>query len=190
MVMCSEFARNVLPTNLTCYAGRAQGDPRVIERQIQVGKRGEFAVYQALTARGIHVSPPDLQVYKSSRRKSFAPDLTIISTLTPVHVKTQDFESAAKYGLSWSFQPSDPEIFGATANGFVAFCVNANDTVKIVAIVNVQTLHQLNLWRDPKLARLKGLKAVIYFDDLKALAQDLLWDKSVDDTLLRNGASA
>ena len=191
------FAAKSVSTHIDTYARRRQTDPRQIQHQIEIGKLGEIAVSKALQlfyaepVKGLEavepralvgVAAPDFEIY-DARHKSFDPDLYIFVDgfgQIPIHVKSQDRQSAERFGTSWTFQygmnvGSDKEIFSPNPNGYVAFVKIDNKTADICGIPLISTLHKYNMFRDPKLAKLRGIKTVIYNDDLQQLSYDDLW---------------
>lgn len=173
------FANDVLPTNLGAYKGRNQTDPATIFEQIKLGKIAEQAVYYTLKERGLYLTEPDFSIYKG-RRKSYAPDITINADI-PLHVKAMSDIQAARFGLSWTFQyggnSQDSEIFTPPYTGYVAFCEVKGLERKVIihGIPLVSCLHMNKMWRDPKIARLKGIKTVIYAEDLFRLDDSERW---------------
>lgn len=189
------FAAKSVSTHIDQYARRRQTDPRQIQHQIEIGKLGEIAtscwlktvfaepVSDNPSPRALFgVSEPDFEIY-DAHQKTFAPDLFLFVDgfgQIPIHVKTQDQQSAERFGESWTFQyginvGSDKEIFAPDPQGYVAFVSVEGNRAHIRGIPLVATLHSHDLFRDPKLAKLRGIKTVVYFEDLERLPHDVLW---------------
>lgn len=176
------FAAQSVSSSIDQYARRRQTDPRQIQHQIEIGKIGEFGVYQWLTENDLYPTIPDTTIY-DARHKTFAPDMMLEGM--PIHVKAQDAQSAARFGMSWTFQygakvGSDKEIFAPDPKGYVVFALVDRNTVNIHGAVRVATLHEQNLFRDPKLAKLRGIKTVVYYEDLERLPGEVLWALMAD----------
>ena len=82
-----------------------------------------------------------------------------------IAVKTQDFATSLKYGLSWTFQSSpfrrDPIL--DKPESLVFFVVMEGNMATIYKPKKIKEL----VFKDPKLEYLKGKKAVVYADDFK-----------------------
>jgi hypothetical protein len=174
---CRDFATRSVGTNVDQYKRRNQTDPRVIERQIFVGKLGEFAAVEWLKRRGYEPTEADFEIYPANR-KSYAADLRIVST--PIHVKSQEKSAANRFGLSWTFQyggstGSDREIFCAEPKGSVILTMVDGCAVHIYGAPLAKTLRERDLFRDPLLPRLRGIKTVVYYKDFKELSSNERW---------------
>ena len=154
-------------------AERNQTNIPMIIHQHAIGKQGEFAARNWLLRRGIPCSPVDDTI---TRRKTFNADLLIHGD-TRVHVKSQDYKSAAMYEPSWTFGYGgtngtaghrDSEIFDRYGvKDRVVFClVEMDEWASIAAVVPVMVLHELNLFKDPKKKALIGIKKVVYLKDI------------------------
>jgi len=166
------YARSVVSTtNYT--AERNQTNTPLIIHQHCIGKQAEFAARNWFLRRGIPCSQVDDSV---TRHKSFTADLFINGT-TRVHVKSQDYRSAAQFETSWTFGYGgnngtrghrDNEIFDRYGiKDRVVFCLVEMDVwVSIAAVVPVHLLHELSLFRDPKKKSLIGIKKVVYLKDI------------------------
>jgi hypothetical protein len=170
--ICKIFAESV---DTSFYAKRNQfnNDKRV--KDSFIGKLGEFAVWNLLKKDHPNLTSPDIKIY-AAKQKSW--DFDLKDDNLNLHVKSQDIEQGAKYGVSWIFQITDKEIFEKTKeNQFVAFTsVDLNKKeANVQAIMSVDFLHKKNLWAAPKLAKLKlANKVAVYLDDLNKY-QDQLW---------------
>jgi hypothetical protein len=155
---CYEFAQAQYKTSSGMYAQRGQTDKVAIIRQIAQGKIAELMVYKYLKQQ-FSVREPDFQIY-TGRRKSYEADLT--DGFLRFHIKAQDYESARRYGVSWVFTPKDPLLTEPAAEDILVLVLLKNDTVKIMGFLSALTAQEKGLYADPKLKRLKGLKAVLY----------------------------
>jgi len=191
---CRVFAEKSVGTSLDQYARRHQTNLKTIQHQIEVGKIGELAVHEWIIRQGLRVdvnaeplawahllTEPDFAIY-DARHKTFAADMTFDGI--PIHVKSQDRASAERFGISWTFQygakvGSDKEIFSPNPKGFVAFALvtpGQTTSVTLYGFPKVETLHRYDLFRDPKLAKLRGIKTVVYNDDLqRSVTDDERW---------------
>lgn len=174
---CRDFATRSVGTNVDQYRRRNQTDPKVIERQIFVGKLGEVAAVEWLKRRGYEPTEPDFEIYPANR-KSYAADLRVVSQ--PIHVKSQEKSAADRFGLSWTFQyggstGSDREIFCAEPKGSVIFTMVDGHAVHIYGAPLAKTLRDRDLFRDPALPRLRGIKTVVYYKDFEQLSSDERW---------------
>ena len=77
----------------------------MIKHQTSVGKMGELIACDWLRKKGYNCSDPDFTIY-SGRNKSWDSDMYISSSdgKFKLACKTQDEESARRYGRSWIFQ--------------------------------------------------------------------------------------
>jgi hypothetical protein len=165
--ICIEFSNSI---NTSHYASRNQfnDDKRKLDQQ--VGKFGEIAVYKYLKLKNYDVSYPDFQIYSASK-KSWDYDLK-----TPdinFHVKSQSITQGNRYGISWLFQLGDKHVMtNYKDNDYIAFTSVDMDnfTVNIRSILQVAKLHQLNLFKPPKLPQLFN-KCAVYLNDLEILKQ-------------------
>lgn len=179
---CNQFATQSVATHIHHYAQRNQTDNNLIKQQILIGKLGEFAVEKFLLNNQIKIDSPDLTIY-DHKSKTFNSDLKYQNI--KIHVKSQEIEQAKKFGLSWIFQYGnnqkghlDTEIFQQSfKKQYVAFVLIDLKVklAKIIAFVSLNTLHQYNLFKDPKKDTLRGIKKAIYYQDIKDLSSVELW---------------
>lgn len=156
------------------YGRRNQHNNDVKRRQIYIGKLGELAASRYLR----DVCPdsvPDFAIYEA-KKKSWNSDLGCNSY--HFHVKSMGVEQAKLYGLSWTFQFSnargrggkDAEIFAAEQSDRTFVVLVQVDLGKheaeVITTIQARKLSEHNLFRDPKLDHLKGIKKVVYFEDL------------------------
>lgn len=161
--ICRKFANDVVSSNKDEYARRKQFNINKIIDDIYIGKLAEFATYKILKTKRDTVTVPDIGIY-SKNRKSFSADLTMDSY--SIHVKARKTEFAKKYNLSWSFQAYDSLIKSPTEYDLISFCVVISSSeVDVKRIVQANKL--INLYKDPELVKLHGIKKVLYWDDIK-----------------------
>lgn len=183
LTKCTKFAEDSVGTSADKYARRQQFNINKIQDDIRNGKLGELAVWQKLVNTYPNLSQPDFNIY-DKKQKSWDPDLKDADSALRVGVKSQDIKSAINYGDSWVFQfgngkkyDCDTGIFGeAEDNHFVSFVsLNVPKRIgEIRGIVKVKWLHDNNLFKSMKLAKLQGNKVAVYLDDLNQL-QNQLW---------------
>jgi hypothetical protein len=159
---CVKFAHDSIRTNLDEYSKRNQNKVHKILNDIIVGKLGEFAVYKHLkTTTNKPITKPDLLIYTADK-KSFDADL-MFNDLN-IHVKSQSSEQSQKYGISWSFHPTDTLITKPNKNDVIFFCLV--DDLSVHIMMYNRAVFFINLYKDPIKDTLKGKKKVLYFDDL------------------------
>ena len=161
--ICKEFSEKV---NTSFYANRNQFDNVKRMADANIGKLAEFAVYNSLIEKYPTLTLPDCNIYKP-REKSWDYDLK--SNEWNAHIKSQEVLQGSKYGISWIFENTDKHVFiNYKPNDYVVF-VSVNfmqKTAEIKSIVKVSTLHELQLFKKPVLAKLIT-KSAVYYDDLK-----------------------
>lgn len=170
---CKAFAASSKNDN---YSQRNQHNAAVKTRQIFVGKLGEVSACRFIAQTCPELTQPDFNIYPANK-KNWKPDL--VCRDNRFHVKTMGSDQAALYGLSWTFQFSnasgkggkDTEIFGSTTytQAFVALVeVDLKDySAMIYSVLQAKRLFDENLFRDPKLDYLKGIKKCVYHVDLE-----------------------
>lgn len=169
---CKLFARS---SNNDNYAARNQRNAAVKARQIYQGKLGEVAAHRFLAPSCPSITEPDFNIYPPSK-KTWKPDLACGKD--QFHIKTMGSEQVSLYGLSWTFQFSnavgkggkDTEIFNPdpATQSFVVFVEIDLKTLSayIHTIIHAKRLFDEDLFRDPKLDYLKGIKKCVYHADL------------------------
>ena len=180
---CIKFAQDSVGTNTDRYARRNQFNPVKIKDDIKSGKLAEEVVYGKLSELYPNLTKPDYTIY-SKKDKSWEPDLKDTTSQLRVAVKSQDLKSEVAYGSSWVFQYGDGKrdcdtgIFGKVIdpNHYVCFVSLATQLrfATIKAIVKVQWLHDKKLFKEMRLASLRGNKLAVYYSDLEQY-QDQLW---------------
>ncbi len=168
---CEKFASEV---NTSFYASRGQFNAEKRKLDSQIGKMGELAVYYYFTDKEIEVSKPDTKIYKKAE-KSW--DHDIIGKDFNLHCKSQNISQGLRYGTSWIFENTDKAIFkNIQDNDYVSFISVdlENKTADIKAIIKLTDLHKFSCFKKPKLDYLIT-KSAVYFDDLKTLPKEVLW---------------
>ena len=167
---CTDFAQKQLVTSRSKYRQRNQSNQTRITQQIADGKMGEIFAARHLRTQGYTCTEPDFEIY-TARNKSFDADL-VVDSQQAVHVKTQNAESARRWGSSWVFQAggvgygnTDPLLDSTTTDWvvFVKLDTQAHSAVVIGPLEMAQVKQHL---KDPVLDRLKGIKKCIYESDL------------------------
>ena len=87
-----------------------------------------------------------------------------------IHVKTQTKKSADRFGLSWMFQLAGiTGGDGVIYNGgeyMIFLCLDMEEkNANIYGPYKSEDL--IDLYKDPKLKKLRGIKACIYYEDIK-----------------------
>ncbi len=172
--MCLDFAERLIKETKYLYTLRNPQTLKKILNDQVIGKLGEIASYEFLKSKGIITSYPDFNVYKDRSLISFDADLK--NEEYNFHCKSQSIEQAWKFGLSWTFQYDDKYKTGKDS---LILRSNDND-ILIVSVVNMKKnivrvygamkcniLNKYNLFKDPISERLKGVKKVAYYVDLK-----------------------
>jgi hypothetical protein len=104
-----------------------------------------------------------MRIYEA-KDKSFEADLIVGDSL--IHVKSQDIESATRYGASWLFQKKDKLLTVPGDNEFIAFCIVNDLSVDIKGIVLAKDLVKNNLVSEPKVARYTHTKNALYLQNI------------------------
>ena len=165
-----QFADEVVSTVSSYYRDRGQSNIDNIKKQTFIGKLGEYGARSWLLLQGYQCSDINLTV---TYNKTFDADL-ILNNGIKCHVKSQDLESANRFGISWTFQFSgqggghrDKEIFdNYDLEDRVVFCLVQSPVVYICAQVYVSQLHEMSLFGLPKKESLRGIKKVVYYDSI------------------------
>lgn len=173
---CAEFAQQQIATSRAHYKRRNQSNSSRIVKQITDGKMGEILTAKYLRTIGFVCNEPDFEIY-SSKQKSFEADLFCGQGKIKqhVHVKTQNSQSAARYGASWVFQAggagyghSDPCLDTSNDDWCVFVTLDCNDeNARIVGPLRMTDVHQH--FKDPKLAHLVGIKKCVYLEDISTI---------------------
>lgn len=178
--LCNKFAEKSVDSSVDHYEKRNQSNKANIKEQISIGKVGEFGAYFYLQGMISNISKPDLKIY-NSENKSFDYDLK--SDKYNVHVKSQLMTTAYEFGLSWTFQYGnknsghfDSHIFNNDLNQHIILTLVHPTFVDVLSFCNVKVLHEYNLFKDPKVDKLKGIKKVIYYDDLIKIPTEKIFE--------------
>jgi len=161
--LCDHFADRVISTNLDCYKKRKQFNYDKIKQDIFIGKLAEWGVFFIYLQRGRHnIIPPDMNVY-SKKKKSFDPDMRW--GLFNIHIKSQTYESASRYGDSWIFQAKDPLFEFSNEYDIIIGCrVAIGDSCSEVEILLEKPFKNL-VFGDTRLSKFAGDKKAIYLKD-------------------------
>jgi hypothetical protein len=176
---CEEFALGSAGTSLDHYARRGQNNGDKIITDIITGKLGEIAVYRYLRKKGIMATAPDFKIY-DKRRKSFDADINYGKW--NFHCKSQNQDSARKYGVSWILQ------YGGNGNGHVDKLFKNrgkydilvptlvhDDYVEIFGLISVDKLFEYDMIKKPKVKWLEFSKRAVYKNDLEKLNYYYRW---------------
>ena len=169
---CNQFARKQVETSMSQYRRRNQTNPERIVAQIIDGKLGELYACKEMRKKGFVCTDPDFEIY-ASRNKSFDADLYCNGR--PVHVKSQNIDSAKRYGASWVFQAGgvgfgnrDPCLDNSQDDMCVFVTVDhKNQSAAVLGPFNINDVRPH--MKDPRLAYLKGIKKCIYLKDIEHL---------------------
>jgi hypothetical protein len=161
--LCQHFADTALDTNIQCYNKRRQFNSDKIKQDIFIGKLAEWGVFFSYIKRNqTTIQPPDMRIYLAEE-KSFDCDLRW--GLYKLHVKSQTFESAERYGDSWIFQSKDPLFGYSNEYDIIVGCRVAVDSEgALVQILLEKPFRNLN-FSEPKLSKFAGNKKAIYLKD-------------------------
>ncbi|MDG2991642.1 hypothetical protein L3556_11965 [Candidatus Synechococcus calcipolaris G9] len=163
-----DFAEKVAPTVGTggVYMDTHQKNVTKIQQDHYVSKVGEEAVKQVFEHLGKTIQGPDYKIYQG-KQKSWDSDLVVEGI--DLAVKTQTKERASQFGLSWTFQASgqrtDPIL--NQPNAWVCF-VEFDEQHRQCCVYPAYQIKEL-VFGEPKLAKLKGLKKIIYARTLPPL---------------------
>lgn len=167
--LCEIFADRVISTNISQYEKRKQFDQKKIWNDIFYGKIAEWGVYFIYSERGRkNLDPPDMKIYKA-KDKSFDADLKF--GLFNLHIKSQTYESSARYGDSWIFQAKDPLFESANEYDILVGCrVSLDQPSKsyiegaLVEIKLEKAFHDLIIGKT-KLSKFSENKKAVYLKD-------------------------
>ena len=163
---CEDFASKSIITHINTYKERKQWDKDKLWSDVVHGKCGEFVTHKFLSDKfDILTEPPDLKVYEN-KYKSFDHDL--VHPNYNFHVKTQNSLSSKMFSLSWMFNLRDQTVFRTydKEKDYAVFLEIDGDDFVIKCVFKIDTLHKYSLFSEPKLDRLKGEKATVYYDEL------------------------
>jgi hypothetical protein len=154
-----------------------------VRKDIVIGKMAEWVTYWRFYRLLSDINKPDMKIY-DARQKSWDSDLH--NEAWEFCVKSADVQHRT-IPLSWIFQYANPKSkSGGTdlhifkhpiPNRLVVFVQIKLEKLagKIEAIVPTTVLHEENLFSEPALAHLQGIKKAIYYSALeeKGLAEVL-----------------
>jgi len=167
--LCEIFADRVISTNLKQYEKRKQFNREKIWKDIFYGKLAEWGVYFIYSERGRqNIDPPDMKIYKA-KNKSFDSDLKF--GMFSLHVKSQTYESAIKYGDSWIFQSKDPLFESASEYDIVVGCRVSIDEPATGFIegalveIKLEKAFRNLIIGDTKLSKFSDNKKAVYLKD-------------------------
>lgn len=172
MKRCRDFAEQRLAGSSRLYKQRGEKWVQKIYEDIVHGTAAEFAVKQFLDSQGVECSEPDLTIY-TSKQKSFNADLC--SGGKKLHVKSQSADSAARHGLSWTFQNQDKLLWQPAKEDYVVFCKVKDNMIQLKAVCKATELLREELYVPPRIALYGATKSVIYYDELSATGIEL-WE--------------
>lgn len=159
----NDFVNSSINTHTSYYKKRNQEDIEKIKSDIYNGKLAEYAVYYFYKDK-IKITLPDIDVYQGYK-KSFDSDF-IINDNIHLHVKSQHINLSKRFGLSWSFQKEDMLTKLPNEKDWVIFTL-IEDLNKVKIVKKIKGVDLISKYKDPLLERLKGIKKVIYYDDIK-----------------------
>ena len=169
------FAANSVKTSQDMYARRGQSDVNKIIWDIRNGKLAEEISYSLLSKNFPNLSAPDYQIYQAGQ-KSWDADLK--NDKIQIAVKSQNKETAERFGLSWIFSKNDTNVFDTNDQHHYA-CFVMLDLKRsygvLKAIVSIEWLKQNNLFKPLRKANLNSTKVAVYYDDLKKFLPEQLW---------------
>jgi hypothetical protein len=157
------FAEQVSMT--TNYSDCNQTNYNLKVYQHYIGKLGELAVFLYLRQEGYNITEPDFKIYQS-KDKSWDSDLKINDL--HISIKTQDIESAKRFGLSWTFQhiKNGRKDFTIKENPIVIPTLYDNFYYNKIRIIIFPSIEMKNIkFGEPKKESLKGKKLVMYAED-------------------------
>ena len=169
---CADFAEKRIVGSSKLYKARGEKWVEKIKSDIYNGALGEFGAYLHFINMGLLCSEPDLEIYEQ-KSKSYAPDL-ILGDMK-LHVKSQSNDSAAKHGLSWTFQQKDPIVWAPKKDDYVIMTKVTGNLVELKALVAARILAKEHLFTEPRMALYGHTKTVVYYEELEA-SKIKLWE--------------
>lgn len=170
---CRLYAENEFSSTYAMRKRRGQSNPEKIKHQTMVGKMGELLAWNHLNVMGYDCSEPDFNIYKGSR-KSWESDMFIEhgGRRWKVACKSQDMESAKKYGRSWIFQKN------GVGHGHTDPVISKGDSLSVFVSVDLENrdcevlgpfdMHDLRpKFKEPRIKWLAFSKVALYWDDMK-----------------------
>ena len=113
-------------------------------------------------------------VIQSNKDKSYDPDFTTKDG-GRIHVKSQSLKSKELYGCSYLIQKSDPLVSNPKDEDLIVLTVCNIELceVDILDIYSMKTIFMSNAIGETKLEHLRKSKVAIYYDDLKAMKEEV-----------------
>ena len=183
-IRCQKFAKLEYQTTKEQRRRRNQCNEARIRIQTADGKMGEILACNHLRSLGHNCTEPDFEIYDKAH-KSFDADFYVNGH--PVHCKTQNAESAHRYGMSWMFQRSgrgyghtDPAIKSPKDKAIFVLVDHKKKTGTVYGPYSMADI--ITQFKEPKLTYLKGIKAVIYADDLTNVVNDPCMEMHEDES--------
>lgn len=167
--IAQSFALRSVDSSAGHYRSRQQFNREKITHDIFVGKASEIGVSRILREQlGLSISTPDFGVYEA-KHKNYNADLTFKinegNVVGGIHVKSQHSNSAARFGLSWCFQKTDPLILNPEKLDYLVLCVlNSPDEVEIKGILKAESAK--GIYAEPVKEALRKTKTVLYYKDI------------------------
>lgn len=165
ITLCENFSELVAETNKDEYAKRKQYNLSKIKQDITLGKIAEWGVYFIYLSRGYkRISVPDMSIYDKSS-KSFDSDLRC--GIYNLHIKSQNLESAERYGDSWIFQSKDPLFVKSSECDIIIGCRVGIDDFEKGALIEIKLEKKFSdlVFGETKVSKFNGNKKAIYLRD-------------------------
>jgi hypothetical protein len=157
-----EFTNQVIGT--VDYSDSQQSNKQKVWHDHFISKIGEEAVYKIYTQFTDNITKPDYKIYHG-KNKNWDADIKVNNV--DLAVKTQTKSSADKFGLSWTFQWGlhRKDIILDQPDSWVCFvkCDDTNSRYNCIVYPAMQIKYII--FGEPKIARLRGEKKVVYAKD-------------------------
>jgi hypothetical protein len=164
-------SNDMIDTVYFYWADRGQPNKTKLSNDIQDGKLGEWIAFNTLSS--IYgfgkISQPDHNIY-SSENKRWHPDLINKDTGQEFYVVTQTLTRAKNFTKSWVFSIEDPLYLQKTStNAKVCFVEldTAGKCGRVLAIINIGTLHNIDAFKEPLKLELIKTKRVVKWKDIE-----------------------
>jgi hypothetical protein len=176
-----QFGCDCYKTNKDKYAARGQNNPSNIIDQIRTGKMVEEMNYEQFNEYYSNLSKPDWNIYPAGQ-KNWDADLTDLTTtpITKLGAKSQRVSVGSELGISWIFEfragkkyDVDRGVFGDEAKKPGHFMLFSSIDVpnkrgELHAVIAVSTLHDLKLFEQTAIEKLRDNKVAVYLKTLQA----------------------
>lgn len=161
--ICNHFADRVISTNIDCYQNRKQYNLDKIRQDIVLGKIAEWGVYFNYLHRGrTNIGIPDMNIYQAGH-KNFDADLKW--GFYNLHIKSQTFESAERFGDSWIFQAKDPLFDFSNEYDIIVGCRVTMDTDGCLVQIKLEKPFRNLIFGDTRMSKFAGNKKAVYLKD-------------------------